>query len=132
MTGLVVVGAGGLGREVAAYAAAAFGADAVRGFLDDDAACAADPRLTAPYLSPTSSGGGHRRWGPGDAGTTRPTDEHGRLASVVHPTAVVSSTTVLGEGCVLAPFVYVGPHAAVGNNVIVNVHSCVGHDTTLG
>jgi sugar O-acyltransferase (sialic acid O-acetyltransferase NeuD family) len=54
------------------------------------------------------------------------------FATVVHPTAHVSSTTVVGEGTIVSAGVVVGAHATVGRHVIANRGALVGHHTEIG
>lgn len=56
----------------------------------------------------------------------------GRLATVIHPTAYVASTAIVGEGTILCPMTFVGPFAKVGRNCAINVHAVVGHDAVIG
>lgn len=55
-----------------------------------------------------------------------------RPVSVVHPSAVVSPDADIGAGTFLAPGTYVGPHAVLGAHCIVNFHASIGHDAVLG
>jgi len=55
-----------------------------------------------------------------------------RFHTLVHPTAQISHTTSIGEGCIVAPFALIGTFATLQDNVIVNVRATIGHDTTLG
>lgn len=50
------------------------------------------------------------------------------LATVVHPSAVVSPRAVLGEGCTLMAGAIVGTQAQLGEGVIVNCGAVVDHD----
>jgi len=56
----------------------------------------------------------------------------GVLGSVVHPSAYVAATAVVGSGTIICPMAFVGPFAQVGRNCAINVHAIVGHDVTLG
>ncbi len=56
----------------------------------------------------------------------------GRLGSVVHPSAYVAKTAIVGSGTIICPMAFVGPFAHVGRNCAINVHAIVGHDVTLG
>lgn len=55
-----------------------------------------------------------------------------RPVSVVHPSAVVSPLAEIGPGTFVAPGTYVGPHAILGAHCIVNFHASIGHDAVLG
>jgi sugar O-acyltransferase (sialic acid O-acetyltransferase NeuD family) len=55
-----------------------------------------------------------------------------RWANIIHPTAVVSEYSHMGEGVVLQPYVFIGPNTSLANHVHVNVTSVVGHDTIIG
>ena len=55
-----------------------------------------------------------------------------RLATVVHPTAVVASGVTLGPGTYLAPLAVVHTDAQVGRGCIVNSAAVVEHDCRLG
>jgi len=55
-----------------------------------------------------------------------------RFKTLIHPSAQVSNTAKLGEGCIIAPFVLIGAFASIGDNVVVNIRSTIGHDANLG
>jgi len=55
-----------------------------------------------------------------------------RFARLVHPSAVVARSAVLGEGVVVCPQAVVSSHARVGDFVAINAQSAVGHDVVLG
>ncbi|HTJ46705.1 MAG TPA: hypothetical protein VL463_31580, partial [Kofleriaceae bacterium] len=130
---LFVVGAGGFGREVYAYAIDA-GLD-VAGFVDDRAD--ADPRVVASpdTIEPRE----HDRYviAVGDPRARRTlvrriTARGGRFAKVVHPTAYVAATAHVSAGCVLAPFSFVGPGARLLEHVALNTYASAGHDAIVG
>jgi sugar O-acyltransferase (sialic acid O-acetyltransferase NeuD family) len=54
------------------------------------------------------------------------------FATVVHPRAHVSRTSVFGEGTFLSAGVIVGAHAALGRHVRVNRGALIGHHTSIG
>jgi len=55
-----------------------------------------------------------------------------RAASVIHPSATVSGSANIGDGCFIASQAHVGPEAALGENCIVNTSAIVEHGCQLG
>lgn len=75
-------------------------------------------------------------------GTVEATKRRGELFSewkrkgyhfetLVHPSAIVSSTVQLGEGTQVMAGAVLQPHVAVGQNVIINTNATVDHHTIL-
>ncbi len=54
------------------------------------------------------------------------------FATIVHPTARVSSKSTLGEGTILSSGVQVASYATLGKYVFVNRGAMIGHHTTIG
>jgi sugar O-acyltransferase (sialic acid O-acetyltransferase NeuD family) len=142
---VVIVGAGGFGREVLQWirdaAAAGRPVGRPRGFLDDFGPDLDGFALGIPVL------------GPVDPALLRPDDlcvlalgdpdtrqrlslrlEEGgaRFATVIHPSAVVAPSARLGQGVVVCPFAFIGPDAEVGGHALINVRASVGHDARIG
>ena len=59
-------------------------------------------------------------------------DRGASFATLVHPTAVIAHSSVLGEGVVVCPQSVISADARVCDFVTVNVLSSVGHDVKLG
>jgi sugar O-acyltransferase (sialic acid O-acetyltransferase NeuD family) len=57
---------------------------------------------------------------------------HARLATVIHPAALVSPLAEIGAGCFVAAGAIVAPGAVLGMGVIVNHGAVVDHDVVLG
>jgi sugar O-acyltransferase (sialic acid O-acetyltransferase NeuD family) len=55
-----------------------------------------------------------------------------RLATVVHPSSVVSPTAELGENCLVMEGNVIQPHARLGDGVVLWSANVVGHDAVLG
>lgn len=143
-SGIVIVGAGGFGREVLQYLediAAAGGTHRVRGFLDDFATKVEPPSLGMTVLGTVrdyeprpdeavvlaigkpelrvSIGASLRRRG-------------ARFATVIHPLAYVAASARIGAGCIVAPFATVGAHAELAENVVLTFYASVAHDARVG
>lgn len=144
MKQLVIIGAGGFGREVLDWArqSEACGRDwLVKGFIDDNPRALDGGPAGAPLLGPIA---GHVP-APDEvficaigqvAAKRRCVKEvrrHGGVfTQVIHRTAVVGSGVELGEGVILCPHSVVTSRARLGAFVAVNLHSTVAHDAVVG
>ena len=54
-----------------------------------------------------------------------------RFATIRHPTARVSRTSMLGPGTIVSAGVMVAAHTRIGRHVIVNRGGLIGHHTTV-
>lgn len=140
---LVIVGAGGFGLEVAAYAEDIIrmrGIDfRISGFLDDTkprgAVHGGYPVLgnTEEELDPQAlyvialGWPAHRR-----ALTEKLKERGAKFATFMHPAAYIASTATIGVGSIIAPFAFVGPQAVLGAQVVANVGAVVGHEAQVG
>jgi len=140
---LLIVGAGGFGREVLQWARDAWPehAERIAGFLSDD------PRR----LDGFSTGleilgrvdayeqhpGDYLLLGIGVAYSRRIVAERliargAEFATLVHPTAVVARSARVGRGSVVCPGAVVSDSATLGTCVLVNYHASFGHDSSAG
>lgn len=53
------------------------------------------------------------------------------FTNVIHPSAHVSQLSHMGVGCIVCPGAIVSANATLGNHVILNMHSTVAHDAVL-
>lgn len=136
MSGLVIIGAGVLGREVLLYAVASNKSVAVRGFLDDDVRGAVDGVAVIGPIDPSSLGSRDSYViAVGDPRVRRSIQArmHGaRAVSVVHPSSFVAPTAMIGAGVVIAPYCFIGPGASIGDHAVLNVGAIAGHDASIG
>jgi sugar O-acyltransferase (sialic acid O-acetyltransferase NeuD family) len=129
---LLILGAGGFGREVWQYASDC-GQFEVVGFLDDDPT---DERTVGSAHDADKHPGCSFVIAVGDPRTRMELGQRvlkvgGHLASIVHPTAYVAPDALVGEGSILAPFSMVGVRGKVGANCALNLYASVGHDAVL-
>ena len=141
MKQLVIIGAGGFGREVRAWARQADEPWSVRGFIDDNLRAlekfpGSEPILaTVAEYVPRSDD-----WfvcALGRVEFKRRCIERVRAAggvftNVIHRTSVLGDRLGLGVGVILCPHTTVGSDARLGDFVSVNLHSSVAHDATIG
>jgi sugar O-acyltransferase (sialic acid O-acetyltransferase NeuD family) len=145
MTRLLIVGAGGFGREVLQWALDA-GLDGgeyrLQGFLDDNpSALEGFPGIHVPVVGALRS----YEPRPGEqlicaVGLPRqkrtliePLFRRGAsFLSVIHPTAIIGRNVRLGVGCVVAPWTTLTADIEIGDFVTLNCGSSVGHDACIG
>ncbi len=54
------------------------------------------------------------------------------IITLVHPSAVVSSSVIIGKGSVVMPNVVINTKTKIGNGCIINSSSVVEHENTIG
>lgn len=52
--------------------------------------------------------------------------------SLIHPQAKLGSNVSLGKGCIVCPFSVLSTHIQVGDYCAFYYHSAIGHDVTIG
>lgn len=141
---LLIVGAGGLGREVLGWARAIEPTQKewrIAGFLD------ANPKAL--------EGLGHHEQVLADPATYTPEPEDrficavgdprtrlricrdlkargARFVTLIHPSAVLGPATRIGEGCIICPGAVITANVTLGDFVTVLLNATIGHDATLG
>jgi sugar O-acyltransferase (sialic acid O-acetyltransferase NeuD family) len=143
MVDLVIVGAGGFGREVYQWARATFDPAQyrIKGFLSNRPDDLKGLRIEAAVLGDDES----YRIEPSDRflfAIGRPDVKRGMIErlkargamfeSLIHPTAVVAATAEIGEGVVVCPFCTVSDHVRLEDFVMLNFYASVGHDARIG
>ena len=143
MRHLVIVGAGGFGRELygAALESVGYGTEFdVKGFLDERAGAldgfgGYPPVIGAPssyavgpddvFVTALGSVASRRRC----AGMLE--SRGARFVAVVHRTATVGPNVSVGEGSFIAPHVSLTADVSIGRHVCVFHSSSIGHDSRL-
>ena len=141
MKQLIIVGAGGFGREMLAWARQSNEGWKVRGFLDDNAAALdgfeRDVGILGPVEGHVPSASDVFVCAIGRVEIKRRCVESivrlgGAFGNVVHRSAVLGDNVSLGDGVILCPHAVVGSYARLGDFVTVNLHSTVAHDSVIG
>ncbi len=55
-----------------------------------------------------------------------------QFVSLLHPTTRMGEGTVIGEGCIMEPFCDVSVDCRLGDGIFLNGNVNIGHDSTLG
>ena len=140
---ILIVGGGGFGREVLAWARDTWPQwqDRLTGFLSADAEILQGHACELPVLADPAAFTPE----PGDAlllaigvpGTRREVAEDlasrgGHFLTLVHPTATVVPTATLGPGSIICPHAVISDAAVLGACVLVNYHASLAHDCHAG
>jgi sugar O-acyltransferase (sialic acid O-acetyltransferase NeuD family) len=136
---IVIVGAGGFGREVLQWARDAWPGQAslIVGFLSDDPrrldGFAMDVSIVSTVGAYQPTNGDYLLLGIGVPYSRRRVAEQllargARFLTLVHPQAIISATASIGEGSIVCPFVIVSDSATLGRFVLANYHASLGHD----
>jgi sugar O-acyltransferase (sialic acid O-acetyltransferase NeuD family) len=141
MKQLVIIGAGGFGRDVLSWARQANGPWEIKGFLDDNLLALEGYRTSVPILSTVND------YVPASddvfvcaIGQVAPKkrcveliqQRGGEFVQIIHPSAVLGDNVRLGQGVVLCPNSAIGADAVLDDFVAVNFFSSVGHDSHVG
>jgi len=144
MNRLLIIGAGGFGREVYAWAGQISRDERdweVGGFLD------ANPCALEGFQRPVSVLADPATYVPqaadrfvcaiGDPKTRLALcrglrERGGRFVTLRHPSVIVGTNCRIGDGCVLCPGAVLTSDVTLGDFVVVNVHACVAHDVVVG
>lgn len=140
---ILIVGAGGFGREVLQWSRDAWPdqASRIEGFLSDDPnrldGFSTDVGVVGTTSDYRPAEGEYLLLGVGVPYSRRRLAERlqaceGRFLTLVHPQAIVASTAEIGDGSVICPFAVVSDSAWIGRCVLVNYHASLGHDASAG
>lgn len=56
----------------------------------------------------------------------------GQFITLIHPTVVIGPGCHLGDGCLLCPGIVISTNVTLGNFVAMNPHVLLGHDAVIG
>lgn len=141
---LVIVGAGGFGREVLAWARQSVQIHqewTIKGFIDDSISALEGKNVPAAWLSTVDD---YQPEGEdlfvcaiGTPAIKRKCWETieargGKFTRIIHRTAVIGDNVKLADGVILCPYAVISANNRLGRGVVVNTHSTVDHDATVG
>jgi sugar O-acyltransferase (sialic acid O-acetyltransferase NeuD family) len=142
---LLIIGAGGFGREILAWAEdvqRAGTADwSVFGFLDANQQALDGFDIDQPIVGDPAtyqpSAGDCFVCAIGDPkiklDVCRALQERGaNFINLIHPTAIIGPRCILGTGTILCPFAAITVDAMLGDFVTLNLRAGVGHDVIVG
>ena len=144
MKNLVIIAAGGCGREVLQWAKDINEKEErwkIKGFIDDNLLALDGLKCDVPVLDTV------------DGYAIQPDDEFiccignsktrktvveklkargAAFTTIIHPNAVIADSCTLGEGVIIYPYALISDNAVIGDGCIINMYSSVAHDSSLG
>ena len=143
MFDIVIVGGGGFGREVYNWTKDSFPSNkfTIKGFLDPDKNILNGFNMSVGVI------GDEDAYEISDRDRfiiaigqinlkkkviKRIKNKCGQFLTLIHPTAIVSNTTHIGEGVVICPFATVSDNVTLDDFVMMNYYSSCGHDSRVG
>ena len=143
MYNVVIVGAGGFGREVYLWTKDSFPNDQykIKGFLDDNPKILDNYNMDIGIIGDLDGYEIEKQdrfvFAIGDIDVkkrlvTRLKKKGAKFLTLIHPTAIVANTAKIGQGVIICPFVIVTDHAQLGDFVMMNIYSSCGHDVKVG
>jgi sugar O-acyltransferase (sialic acid O-acetyltransferase NeuD family) len=142
MKELIIIGAGGFGLEVAAYAEdiikSGVPSFTIKGYLDDTKPVGA-MHGSYPVLGSTDTkidpecqyiiavGLPQSR----TVLAEKLSIKGAKFFTIIHPTSYASATAKIGEGSILSPFAFVGPEANIGSHCVLNIYASAGHESVM-
>jgi len=146
MKNLIIVGAGGFGREVLSYCFDIQKNNSdnnwhIIGFIDDNLNALNNYSYDISIIDTI------KNYIPSNddlfvMAIGLPTDQKISIAeslvkrgaqfiSLIHPTARVDQRAIIGQGCIIAPYAGISCDTVLGNFVTLNAYSSVGHDSII-
>lgn len=144
MKELVIIGAGGMGRDIywSARCCHGYGEDfIIKGFLDDDLSSQDGFEDYPPLLGTIDNYKIQENdvftCSIGNVQTKAKVCETlkakgARFYTLINKTAIVHEHTILGEGCYVGEYALIGTEATIGDNCLIQAFSIIGHDCKIG
>lgn len=143
MKPLIIIGAGGFGLEVAAYAkdciSSGWEGIELKGFLDDTKDVGSthaglpilgktDAQIDSNALYSIAIGTPQARKNISEAYE----NNGAKFVSILHPASYIAQSAQIEDGTIAAPFSFVGPEAHIGKQCLLNIYSSVAHESRIG
>lgn len=143
MYNIIIIGAGGFGREVYNWAKESFSPKKfrIKGFLSSNPNDLNNFNFDVGILGHENSYNIKKQdrflVAIGDIdikkGVVAKLKKKGaQFLNLIHPTAIVSKTAKMGQGVIICPFVIVSDHVILDDFVLMNIYSSCGHDAKVG
>lgn len=144
MKNLIIIGAGGMGRQLCSFATKCIGYQTeftIKGFIDDNLD-SLDGHIGYPAVLDTIDNYKIEEndifaISIGDVQAKKSCIEKilnkgGKFISLIHKTAIIYDNVTMGEGCIVESNAVIGVESKIGNFVLIQDCAIIGHDVTIG
>lgn len=144
MKNLIILGAGGMGREIYDLAKVCSGYNTeyiIKGFLDDNKDVLKKFQSYPPVIKTIeeyipqsddvfvcSMGNLNNK----KKSIQKILDKGGEFITLIHPSASISPNAKIGKGSILLKNVHVGANSVVGDYTLIQISAVVAHDVKIG
>jgi sugar O-acyltransferase (sialic acid O-acetyltransferase NeuD family) len=144
MKNLIIISAGGMGREIFNLATICNGYNkdyTIKGFIDDDGEALNSFKGYPPVISSIKD----YSIQPDDVficstGDVTQKKENiqvilnkgGEFISLIHPDASICHNAIIGNGCIILENAYIGCDSQIDNFVTIQISAVIGHDVKVG
>ena len=144
MNNLIIIGAGGMGREIYEHATQCEGFNKtynIKGFLDDRKSSLSDihgyPLILGSISEYIIEPNDVFICSIGDVKTKKESIEKilakgGKFISLIHPQAHVGKNTVIGNGSIILRGAHIGVDCMIDDYALIQISAIIGHDSTIG
>lgn len=144
MKNLIIIGAGGMGRQVCLFASICSGYNKeyiIKGFLDDNPNAMEGFDGFPPVLGTVDDYIIQQNDiffnSIGDVVAKKRCinkilSRGGEFVTLIHPTAGVSKESIIGKGCMIAARVGIGTNTQIGDFCLLQDNAIIGHDVHVG
>ena len=124
MKNLIIIGAGGMGREIFDLATICIGYNTeyvIKGFIDDYS-------TEQYYIFVCSIGDVVQK----KKSIQLILDKGGEFISLIHPDASIGRNSIIGKGCIILKNAYIGAECIIGDYASIQISAVIGHDVKVG
>ena len=141
MKNIIIVGAGGLAKDLYSYISIENKNIALTGILVDNIDDYKKSAFSAKYLGKLSEYEPKENdyfliaigENPGRKKVLEMfKKKKSKFYTLIHPSAIVHPSAMIEEGVIIGPFCVIGSNAHIGSNSFINKFSNIGHDVKLG
>lgn len=144
MKNLVIIAAGGCGREVLQWAKDINEVEQrwhIKGFIDDNTnaleGLICDVKVLSRIDDYVIDSNDEFICCIGNSNTRKMVTEKLKakgavFTTLIHPNAIVADSCTIGEGVIIYPYALISDNAVIGEGSIINMYSSVAHDSVLG